>query len=339
MLSRVAESMYWSTRYLERAEDTARLINAITLMSLDMPGDVQFGWDSLIQIAGLEEEFSGLKQEVNETTVMRFLICDEKNPSSILSCITQARENTRAFREVMPAECWEWINELYLYAKKYLLVDLNRRRRYEVLQEVIRRRQSFVGLLAGTMSRDAAFQFLRLGRNLERADMTSRILDVSCAVIPPKVDIGGNQYSDLAWMNILKALSAYQMYRRYVSVHADGAKVIGYLLKNRDFPRAINHCLLEMQDVLRQLPHPAPIAPTINNTLALVNNANVELLAEGGLHDFIDKLQLGLGHINSALRQNYFRLSGSSNLPTLVYESRIMPASVLVTAHTGGANQ
>lgn len=341
MLSRVAENMYWSTRYLERAEDTARLINAITLMSLDMPGDVRFGWDALIQIAGLEAEFSGLYRDANEAAVMRFLICDEKNPSSILSCITQARENTRTFREVIPAECWEWINELYLYAKKHLDADLTRRRRYEVLQEVIRRRQSLVGLLAGTMSRDAAFQFLRLGRNLERADMTSRILDVSCAVIPPKVDIGSSQYSDLAWMNILKALSAYQMYRRYVSVHADGAKVINYLLKNREFPRAISHCLQEVLDVLRQLPHPAPIQLAVNNTLALINNANAELLADGGLHDYIDKLQLGLDSINAALRQHYFRLAGNGNQPATVYEPRVMPlpSPVLIAEHAGGANQ
>lgn len=312
MLSRVAENIYWTTRYLERAEDTARLINAVTLMALDMPGEVRFGWDMLIRIAGLEQEFFGLYSEADEAAVMRFLICDGDNPSSILNCIVQARENTRAFRELLPAEVWEWVNELYLYARRHLGAELTPRRRYEVLQDVIRRRQSLVGLLAGTMSRDAVFQFLRLGRNLERADMTSRILDVSCAVIPPHSETGISQYSELAWMNILKALSAYQMYRRYVSVHADGAKVIGFLFNNREFPRAISHCLQEILDVLRRLPHPEPVLLAVNRTVALIERADCGRLAEGGLHEYIDRVQLGLNGIDAALRLNYFKLAGDA---------------------------
>lgn len=312
MLSRVAENLYWMTRNMERAEDTARLINAVTLMSMDMPGDVRFGWSSLIRVAGLDHVFFEHYAEANEASVMRFLICDENNPSSILCCITRARENTRTFREVLPWECWEWVNELYLYGKQNLVGDLTRRRRYDVLQSVIRRRQSIVGLLSGTMSHDVAFQFLRLGRNVERADMTSRILDVSCAVIPPRTEIGTSQYSDLAWMNILKALSAYQMYRRYVSVHADGAKVIEFLLKNREFPRTITHCLKEMLEVLRQLPHPEPILATVRETLSLVERADSETLAQRGLHAFTDQIQLGLGQINDALRRHYFMLANGA---------------------------
>lgn len=316
MLSRAAENMYWTTRYLERAEDTARLINAITLMALDMPGDARFGWDSLIRIAGLEREFFALYDTADEGAVIHFLIRDTSNPSSILNCITQARENARTFREVLPAEVWEWVNELYLYARKQLAVELDRRRRYEVLQAVIRRRQSLVGLLLGTMSRDAAFQFLRLGRNVERADMTSRILDASCAVISPPSESGASPYQDLAWMNILKALSAYQMYRRHVSVHADGAKVIGFLLKDREFPRAVTHCLLEMLDVLRRLPHPEAVTQDINRCLALIEHADLIDLADGGLHEYIDRLQLGFNRIADGLQREYFRLADAGDRQT-----------------------
>lgn len=308
MLSRVAENLYWMTRYMERAEDTARLINAVTLMSLDMPDHARFGWDALIRVAGLDQVFFDHYPEANETSVMRFLIRDERNPSSILNCITHARENTRTFREVLPWECWEWVNELYLYARHNLNGDLTRRRRYDVLQAVIRSRQGIVGLLTGTMSHNAAFQFLRLGRNIERADMTSRILDVSCAVFPPRVEIGSAPYSSLAWMNILKALSAYQMYRRYVGVHADGAKVIDFLLKNREFPRTVSHCLREVLEVLRHLPRPDAISTTVQETLAFVEHADAAALAQRGLHDFTDQIQLGLGQINTALRVHYFKL-------------------------------
>lgn len=306
MLSRVAENLYWMTRYMERAEDTARLINAVTLMSLDMPQDVRFGWDTLLRVAGLDQLFYTHYKEANEAAVIRFLQRDEKNPSSILACITRARENTRTFREVLPWECWEWINELYLYARNNLTHDLDRRRRYEVLQAVIRRRQSIVGLLAGTMSRDAAFQFLRLGRNVERADMTSRILDVSCAVILPSGDPAAAQYGDLLWMNILKALSAYQMYRRYVSVHADRECVIEFVLRNREFPRTVFHCLREIVEVLRTLPQPAVPLAAVQELLAVVDAARPEDLANGHLHELTDQLQAGLVRINDALRKQYF---------------------------------
>ncbi|TCV79276.1 alpha-E domain-containing protein [Sulfurirhabdus autotrophica] len=308
MLSRVAEKLYWMTRFMERAEDTSRLINAVTLMTLDMPGDATFGWDSLLKVAGLDELFFEHYPEANESAVMRFLIQDERNPSSIMTCIAHARENTRTFREVLPWESWEWVNELYLFAKKALPGELDRRQRYEVLQGIIRRRQSIVGLLSGTMSSDDAYQFLRLGRNIERADMTSRILDVSHAVILPTDTPAGEQYNDLLWMNILKALSAYQMYRRHISVHASSTQVIGLLLHDLRFPRTINHCLTEIADVVQALPQPESVMVSVRTSQDMLASANSEALAKAGLHEFIDQLQIGLTRIDTALRERYFRL-------------------------------
>ncbi len=307
MLSRVAENLYWMTRYMERAEDTARLINAVTLMSLDMPHDVRFGWDTLLRVAGIDQLFYTHYRDANETAVIRFLQRDELNTSSILACITRARENTRTFREVLPWECWEWVNELYLYARANLTHDLDRRRRYEVLQAIIRRRQSIVGLLAGTMSRDAAFQFLRLGRNVERADMTTRILDVSCAVMLPSGDPAAAQYGDLLWMNILKALSAYQMYRRYVSVHADSQNVIEFVLRNREFPRTVSHCLREIVEVLRTLPRPDVPLASVLDVVATLDGAQPAELPGASLHRLTDQIQMGLARIDDALRTQYFR--------------------------------
>ncbi|MBY0578300.1 MAG: alpha-E domain-containing protein [Burkholderiales bacterium] len=308
MLSRVAENLYWMTRYMERAEDTARLINAVTLMTLDMPGGASFGWEPLVRIAGLDQLFFEHYPEADETAVMRFLIQDERNPSSIMTCITQARENTRTFREVLPWESWEWVNELYLYAKRELSGELDRSRRYEVLQAIIRHRQGIVGLLSGTMSRDAAFQFLRIGRNIERADMTSRILDISHAVILPADTPVGEQYGDLLWMNILKALSAYQMYRRHIGVHAKSAQVIDFLLKDALFPRTVLHCLTEIEEVLKVLPRSMPVLDTVRATRAMLGTADGAVLAKAGLHELIDRIQIGLDSINAALRERYFRL-------------------------------
>lgn len=304
MLSRVAESLYWMARYMERAEDTARLINAVTLMSLDMPAGAKFGWDALLKVAGLDQLFFDHYDEADESTVMHFLISDEKNPGSIMASITHARENTRTFREVLPWESWEWVNELYLYAAKELDGNLDRRIRHEVLQGIIRRRQSIVGLLVGTMSRDPALLFLSIGRNMERADMTSRILDVSHALILPS-----EASDDLLWMNILKALSAYQMYRRHVSVHADSRQVIEFLLKDRSFPRTVAHCLSEIARILAGLPDPGLVLAVVSKAIATLDSADGATLAGEGLHEFVDRMQGEMININNALKSRYFSLS------------------------------
>ena len=303
MLARVAENLYWMARYLERAEDTARLINATTMMLMDMPRGASFGWEDLLKVVGLDEAFHTLYDEASETAVMSFLIQDERNPSSIFTCIRHARENTRTFREVLPRESWEWVNELYLYASTHMTQALDRRKRFEVLTEIIRRRQAVVGLLAGTMSRDEAFQFMRLGRNVERADMTTRVLDVSYAINLPFRD---SQYHDLIWMSVLQALSAHQMYRRHVSVHAKGYKVLAFLLNDVKFPRSVRHCLHEIQFALDELPGAEPMR-RLQGMLNLVDRADYRALATNGLHEFCDDIQARLADINAVIGESYFR--------------------------------
>ncbi len=310
MLARVAENLYWMTRYLERAEDTARLINATTMMLMDMPPGASFGWEALLTVAGLDEAFHEHYGEASETAVMSFLIQDERNPSSIYACIRLARENTRTFREVLPRESWEWVNELYLYASTHLTSALDRRKRFEVLSEIIRRRQAVVGLLSGTMSRDEAFQFMRLGRNVERADMTSRVLDVSYALNLPRQ---GSQYYDLIWMSALKALSAYQMYRRHVGVHAEGEKVLAFLLNNVQFPRSVRHCLSEIQSALSELPGTEPMR-RLHGLQADLDDADFYALAQNGLHEYCDSLQSGLAELSSDIGSTYFRAAHSQRV-------------------------
>lgn len=302
MLARVAENLYWMARYLERAEDTARLINATTMMLMDMPRGASFGWEDLLSVVGLSENFHALYDEASEAAVMSFLIQDERNPSSIFACVRHARENTRTFREVLPRESWEWVNELYLYTSTQRSATLDRRKRLEVLTEIIRRRQAVVGLLSGTMSRDEAFQFMRLGRNVERADMTSRVLDVSYAVTLP---YQGNQFGDLVWMSVLTALSAHQMYRRHVGVHAKGRKVIEFLLKDARFPRSVWHCLNELRDALDELPGTGPQAQTVA-LIQTLDGAECRTLAEAGLHAYCDSLQGGLADLSAAIANTYF---------------------------------
>ncbi|MDD4880995.1 MAG: alpha-E domain-containing protein [Gallionellaceae bacterium] len=309
MLSRVAESLYWMTRYLERAENTARLINSSTQVLLDLPKGAHFGWDVLISVAGLQDQVKKRGIKLDEASIMRFLIEDEENPSSILSSIQFARENTRTFREVLPMEIWERINGMYLYirqsAKK---ATRGRGERYEVLNGVIERRQSIVGLLMGSMSHDIAYQFLKLGRNLERADMTTRIVDVNSAVVLPTDPVLAVPAMERLWMSTLNALSAYQMYRCHVGVHVRAHDVVQFLLKDPHFPRTVHHCLDEIEGCLSVLPSNQEAMRAARHAWRRLDRMNLNGLAPVVLHEYLDQVQADLGAIHDAVSRHYFYL-------------------------------
>ncbi|MDP2030187.1 MAG: alpha-E domain-containing protein [Thiobacillus sp.] len=159
------------------------------------------------------------------------------------------------------------------------------------------------------MSRDEGFQFMRLGRNVERADMTSRVLDVSYAINLPyqhSQAVLNLNPADLIWMSVLHALSAHQMYRRHVGVHARGHKVLGFLLNDPLFPRSVRHCLHEIQFALGELPGAEPMR-RLQGMLDLVDRADYRALATNGLHAFCDDIQVRLADLNAAISQTYFR--------------------------------
>lgn len=309
MLSRVAENLYWMARYLERAENTARFINSTTQVLLDLPRGASFGWDSLLKVAGLDALYNEHYVSANEADIMRFLILDERNPGSIVASIHSARENTRTFREVLPMEIWERINGLYLYIRDNAArATHGRSQRWEVLNGVIERRQSVIGLLMGSMSQDLAYQFIKLGRNLERADMTTRILDVNSAVRLPEDVSAANMARERLWMSTLNALSAYQMYRQHVGVHIEGAAVVNYLLRDPHFPRTVAHCLGEIESCLSVLVNykePLQIARRAWRRLDKMNLADV---SPAPLHELLDALQLELGDLHNAIARQYFLL-------------------------------
>ena len=321
MLSRVAENLYWMARYLERAENMARLINSTTQVLLDLPREAHFGWDVVVKVAGLDQLFRDRYPEADETGVIRFLILDEHNPSAIVSCIRNARENSRTFREVLPREFWERINGLYLYIQRSAArTTLGRGERFEVLNEIIERRQSIVGLLAGCMSHDVAYQFIKLGRHIERADMTTRIVDVNSAVLLPSDGAVSRAILERLWMGTLKALSAYQMYRRHVGVHVEGAGVVHFLLVDQQFPRSVVHCLSEVEGCLAALPGSAEPMKALRTAWRRLVGMRFEDLAPVVLHDYLDQVQADLGAIHDAVRKQYFELYHETATPVVVGE-------------------
>lgn len=334
MLSRVAQNIYWMTRYVERAEDTARLINVNTNLLLDLPRTTTFGWLPLIFIVGAEYRFfeKDPSRLADEANVVRFLINDSEHPGSIISSLAAARENLRTTRDIVPREAWEQINSLYIYARDHAP---SRRGRYEFLRRVIQGTQQIGGLLAGTMSRTAAYDFVRLGHYLERADMTTRILDVRSANLlsharqsqnqsqsqsqnqnqsqtqiqtqtPPPVQDEQDPFGSIQWMSVLKSLSAYQMYRQQVRARVNGPDVLKFLLQDEYFPRAVAFCLRQLDICLRKLPRHAAALATLAALRQKLNAAAVPELTREGLHDFIDEVQVGLGELHDQIAAAYF---------------------------------
>jgi uncharacterized alpha-E superfamily protein len=308
MLSRVAENLYWMTRYLERAENTARLINATTHVLLDLPRGASFGWDILVKVAGLDALFRQLYPEHDEASVMRFLIGDERNPSSIVSCIRYARENSRTLREVLPRVAWERINSIYLLVNARSEHAIERTHRYKLLDELIERRQSVIGLLSDCMSHDVAFQFIKLGRYLERADMTTRILDINAAVLIPRQQSAEDPAVALLWMGVLESLNAYQMYRRHASVHVRGAEVVSYLLRDIHFPRTVSYCLGEIEGCLSQLPHHTAPMKMLRRTERRLRGMQVDQLTPAARHEYLDAVQSDLARVHDEVAAGYFHL-------------------------------
>jgi len=308
MLSRVAEHLYWMTRYLERAENTARLINATTQVVLDMPRGASFGWDVLLKVAGLDGVYHEAHTEHDEASIMRFLVSDEKNPGSIISCIRSARENCRTLREVMPRLAWERINALYLFVNSRAAQAVERSHRYGILEELIERRQSVIGLLTDCMSHDVAYQFIKLGRYIERADMTTRIVDIHAAVLVPRQQVPEDPAIGLLWMGVLKSLHAYQMYRRHVSVHVRSADVVNYLLKDPHFPRTVRRCLDEVENCLAVLPHNVRPLKLLRVAQRRLDAMRVDSLTPSLRHEYLDAVQTDIAAIHQAIAAEYLQL-------------------------------
>ena len=307
MLARVAENLYWMARYLERAENTARLINSTTHVLLDLPLGASFGWANLIEIAGLDNMFHQHYPDANEEAIMRFLIEDDRNPSSILSCVQYARENTRTLREELPAEMWERINSLYLYVRKNAAIaSRSRRDRYMVLNSVIEQRHAIVGLFSGTMGHDLAYQIIKLGRNIERADMTTRILDLNSAVQLPQDSVLHETIMERIWMSTLNSLSAYQAYRHLVSMHVRSRAVINFLIGDIRFPRSVEHCLSEIESCLKLMPKSQHLQNIVAQLRHKISQRHTGELGAVALHEYLDLLQAELGKIHDLLTYHYF---------------------------------
>jgi uncharacterized alpha-E superfamily protein len=251
MLSRVAESLYWMSRYIERAEDLTRLL-AVNFNSLldSKPADARHGWESVVGIGGEDLLFAELHAEASAQSVMRFMFWEPLNSNSVVSCITRARENARSVREQISSEMWEAVNRLY-----FLVRNTKRASEFDAptdFFELVRdRAQAFQGITSATMIHGEPYQFIRLGLHLERADKTARILEGKYHYL--SLFSKSSAETSLQLIALLRSCAAFEPYRRALAGQLDGERVVEYLLLNREFPRGVLFCLNRCQRTLEAI--------------------------------------------------------------------------------------
>lgn len=313
LLSRVAERVYWQSRYLERAENTARLISVFSALLMDLPPRTKLGWNTLVQITGNEKGFAQKELQAAERNVIRYLLA-ENNGVSILDMLASARENARTTREIMPTEAFELINNLYFTTRDLADAGVARGNRNQLLDSIVTDCQQIGGLLAGSMSRDSAYSFVRLGRALERADMTTRIIDVGSSELLSELEVGSDEaearepYENILWMNVLRSQSAFQMYRQHVRERIKDSEVVRFLLMNEEFPRSTAHNLTTITKVLSKLPNNSKVKWQVDKTRRKVRDADIDKLLRRGLIKYLDDVQ-------SEIAEIHFRIAGTWFLP------------------------
>jgi uncharacterized alpha-E superfamily protein len=312
LLSRVAESIYWLSRYMERADNVARFVNVNLQLILDAPAVHRQQWEALVIASGDSKPFAERYSEPSQENVIRFLMFDRQNPNSVVSCVRAARENARAIRDVITADMWAAVNRLYLY-----LLDPAVGRStdsYEELMSGVRQYcQQFQGAADSSLSHGEAWQFLRLGRTLERADQTTRILDVKYFLLLPKVEDVDSPIDDIQWSAVLRSVSGLQMYRMLYG-RILPLDIVEFILLDRAFPRAVRYCMESSAAALRKISaQGGDEDEAIKDAIAALESISARLdsttaveIVRGGLHEFIDSLQISLNDLGILISEAYF---------------------------------
>ena len=315
MLSRVANSIFWMSRYLERVENAARLIETQLHMLLDLPSlrEDSNAWKPLVDITGDGEYFSEKLGAPTRENVMFFHTFDDDYPHSIKSCLTAARENARSVREVIPSEIWEMINKLYLDVAGMgtsLKAFTNPHKFYSDIKMAS---HLIIGIAYTTMSRGEAWHFAQLGRYLERADKTSRILDVKYFIMLPRLDYVGSSMDNVLWSALLKSTNSFEMYRKRFNLISP-QNIVDFLIFDREFPRSIIYCVSHAEQSLFRITG-TPVG-AFNNELerqcgklsGKLNYSNVSEVMSIGLHEFLDGIQSDVNNLDNAVFENFFAI-------------------------------
>ena len=312
MLSRVAESIYWMSRYIERAENVARFVDVNLHLMLDMPVGMQTQWEPLVATTGDDKVFAERYGDASRESVIRFLTFDTENPNSITSCLRAARENARSVRENISSEMWEQLNDAYLLvtntSEEWAMAEP-----HEFFRDTKLASHLFMGLTDNVMSHGEGWHFSQLGRLIERADKTSRIVDVKYFILLPSVWDVNTSFDDIQWGALLHSASGFEMYRRtYGLISPDN--VVAFLLLDREFPRSVLYCLSKAEESLHAISG-TPLETFSNSAEQRLGQlraefayAQVKQVLSSGLHEFLDAFQTKLNLVGDNIYETFFAL-------------------------------
>jgi uncharacterized alpha-E superfamily protein len=311
MLSRVAESVYWLSRYVERAENVARFVDVNFQLMLDAPSGQDQQWDPLVATTGDHGQFTKRYGAATEESVTKFLTFDPDNPNSILSCLRAARENARSVREIVSSEMWLQLNRFYLMVTSAAESPGRLESPQQFYDAVKQASHLFTGITDATMTQGEAWHFSRLGRMLERADKTSRILDVKYFLLLRSAEDVGTPFDAIQWAAVLRSASAFEMYRkRHGRISPKG--VADFLMLDREFPRAIQYCLVAARDSLHAISG-TPLGTFRHRPEKLLGQLCSDLsfttldeIVKQGLHEYVDDLQTKMNLVSEGIFETFF---------------------------------
>ena len=310
MLSRVASNLYWMSRYVERAENTARVLDVTWRMSLLVKEQrlQDQEWFAPLNITGTLFPFSGRHQTVCAREVLHFMALDPENPSSIFACARQARENARAMRGAITSEMWEVLNATWLEMQDMDEARMQAKGISAFFDWVKERSHLFRGVTFGTMKRDDAYDFTRLGTHMERADSTARILDVKYHILLPSVKDVGGAVDYYQWSAVLRSVSAFEAYRKVYRDVITPLRLAELLILRDDVPRSLLFCLSQVDEMLKQVrnAHSDRALALSGNILALLRTGTISEIMVVGLHEFLTEFLDRMQELSTEIQLAFF---------------------------------
>jgi len=316
MLSRVANSLYWMARYIERSENIARIVDVNIQLLLDLRNldekRLAEHWLPLVQTTGDEKQFFELYKKATAKNVTEFLVFQMENANSIVSSVCQARENARMVRDQITVELWEELNRLYWFVKTTTARTVWQESPSEFFQHIKAGSLHIIGLTYATLIHNEGWWFAQAGKFIERADKTSRILDLRYEALPEKgLPKTVSQEDALEWAAILRSCSAWDAYKTIHGAEVSPRLVAEFLLLNEDFPRSVRFCVSELNNALRKMSGVAEgkfcndAEKLAGRLVAELQFSTIDEIFDAGLHDYLDRLQSKLNDIGMALFNAY----------------------------------
>jgi uncharacterized alpha-E superfamily protein len=310
LLARYAESIFWLARYVERAENLARILDVNETFSRDRAGG--HDWMPILQLNADQDRFFSDHPAATAESVLRFYVTDSGNPTSIASAVRNARENARTLRPLISTEMWVQLNKFHNRVSTIAESELAPGNLTRLLAEVKEACQTHTGITDGTFFRDQGWYFYHLGRYMERADQTTRLLDIKYHLLLPRASDVGSPVDVSQWNALLRSASGYHAYLRLHSGQITPARVAGFLLLNRRFPRSVYLCIRNVELLLTELKSRYMLrggigaAEEIDGMRAALSSITIEAAIRQGLHEFLDLIQRQLSAITGDLSDGFF---------------------------------